>query len=192
MYLESAAQAEDTVVGLLGVEALESGVDDIVLLGEQVIGPVRQSVSSGPSTTEMLPFCPRRIQLHPTHALNSLSKLVSTVRAGCSVPQTELPVAGGVGVPVGEGLHPALEPWALHDGGGERRRGHVCGIGRVRAGGRGAACGDGGVQSSKFASDEPVSRISNSELAAQFARTQIGLASTVPTRMPGLLLIAAA
>ena len=45
VYLESAAQAEDTIVGLLGVEALEGGVHNVVLLGEQVVGPVRQSVS---------------------------------------------------------------------------------------------------------------------------------------------------
>lgn len=45
VYLESAAQAEDAVVGLLGVEALEGGVHNVVLLGEQVVGPVRQSVS---------------------------------------------------------------------------------------------------------------------------------------------------
>jgi hypothetical protein len=45
VYLKSAAQAEDTVVGLLGIEALEGGVDNVVLLGEQVVGPVRQSVS---------------------------------------------------------------------------------------------------------------------------------------------------
>ena len=45
VYLESAAQAKDTVVGLLGVKALESGVHNVVLLGEQVVGPVRQSVS---------------------------------------------------------------------------------------------------------------------------------------------------
>lgn len=48
MYLESATQAENAVVGLLGAEALERSVDDVVLLGEQVIGPVRQSVSSDP------------------------------------------------------------------------------------------------------------------------------------------------
>ena len=30
---------------------------------------------------------------------------------GC-VPETELPVSGGIAVPVGERLHPALQPWA--------------------------------------------------------------------------------
>lgn len=60
--------------------------------------------------------------------------------ARCSVPEAELPVAGGVDVPVREGLNPALQPWALHDGGGEGRRGHVCGVRRACAGVRGAAC----------------------------------------------------
>lgn len=64
MYLEGAAQAENTVVGLLGLEALEGGVDNVVLLGEQIIGPVRQSVSSGPCASQDPPFCH---SLHPMH-----------------------------------------------------------------------------------------------------------------------------
>jgi hypothetical protein len=47
---------------------------------------------------------------------------------GGAVPQTELPVAGGVAVPVGERLHPALQPRALHDVGGERRGRHGGGV----------------------------------------------------------------
>ena len=78
--------------------------------------------------------------MHPTHPPNIQLQSSGSTSTGCSVPQAELPVAGGVGVPVGEGLHPALEPWALHDGGGERRRGHDCGVRRSCAGGRGAAC----------------------------------------------------
>lgn len=42
MYLHSTSQAEDTVVGRLGLEALQCGLNGVVLLGEQVIGPVRQ------------------------------------------------------------------------------------------------------------------------------------------------------
>lgn len=136
MYLESAAQTEDTVVGLLGSETLEGGVDNVVLLGEQVIGPVRQSVSSGPCASHKPHFAIQCIRPSPNIPLQSSSSNCS----GCSVPQAELPVAGGVGVPVGEGLHPALEPWALHNGGGERWRGHDCGIRRSCAGCRGAAC----------------------------------------------------
>jgi hypothetical protein len=33
-YLESSAQTEDTVVGFLGSETLEGGLNDIVFLGE--------------------------------------------------------------------------------------------------------------------------------------------------------------
>lgn len=41
-YLHGAAQTEDAVVCLLGSEALEGLLDDIVLLGDQVIGPAKQ------------------------------------------------------------------------------------------------------------------------------------------------------
>lgn len=41
-YLHGAAQAEDAVVCLLGSEALEGLLDDVVLLGDQVIGPAKQ------------------------------------------------------------------------------------------------------------------------------------------------------
>lgn len=41
MYLHGAAQAEDAVVGFLGLQTLERSGNDVVLLGEQVIGPVR-------------------------------------------------------------------------------------------------------------------------------------------------------
>ncbi|KAF2127359.1 mitochondrial carrier [Dothidotthia symphoricarpi CBS 119687] len=44
-----------------------------------------------------------------------------------AVPQAELPVAGGIAVPVGERLDPALEPRALQDVGGERGGRHGCG-----------------------------------------------------------------
>ena len=37
--LECSADAEDTVVGLLGRETLEGLLDDVVLLGDQVISP---------------------------------------------------------------------------------------------------------------------------------------------------------
>lgn len=39
-YLEGAADAEDAVVGLLGRQTLEGELDYVVLLGEDVIGPV--------------------------------------------------------------------------------------------------------------------------------------------------------
>jgi hypothetical protein len=58
------------------------------------------------------------------------------------VPQSQLPVARGIDIPVGERLHPLLEPRALEDERGEGGRGHVVG----RAGTCSARCagGDGG------------------------------------------------
>ncbi|KAH8625330.1 hypothetical protein IG631_19209 [Alternaria alternata] len=46
-------------------------------------------------------------------------------------PSTELPVAGGVAVPVGQRLHPLLQPRPLHDVGGERRGRHGYGCSTV-------------------------------------------------------------
>lgn len=114
-YLEGSAETEDTVVGLLGTKTLEGGLDGVVLLGEQVIGPVQQFPSAHHS---------RASSISP-QILPSVGGTASSHRG--SVPQAELPVARGIAVPVGEGLHPALQPRALHDVGGERRRRHGCG-----------------------------------------------------------------
>lgn len=43
---------------------------------------------------------------------------------GQELLESESPVAGGIGVPVGERGEPALEPWALDDVTGERRGRH--------------------------------------------------------------------
>lgn len=37
--LEGSADTEDTVVGLLSGETLDSGLDDVVLFGDQVVEP---------------------------------------------------------------------------------------------------------------------------------------------------------
>ena len=44
-YLESTAQAEDTVVGFLGRQTLEGELDGVVLLGDQVIGSAEEQTS---------------------------------------------------------------------------------------------------------------------------------------------------
>jgi hypothetical protein len=112
-YLHGATQPEDAVVGLLWLEALECGLDNVVLFGEQVVGPVRQSALAH---APVFPYIPHRL---------SILHLSCRLR-GC-VPQSELPVSGGVAVPVCERLHPALQPRALVDEGCERRRRHVFG-----------------------------------------------------------------
>lgn len=43
---------------------------------------------------------------------------------GQELLQSEASVAGGIGVPLGDGGHPALEPWALDDVVGDRRGRH--------------------------------------------------------------------
>lgn len=58
------------------------------------------------------------------------------------VPQSQLPVARGIDVPVGERLHPLLQPRPLEDEGGEGGRGH--GVGRVAACSARCAGGEGG------------------------------------------------
>jgi hypothetical protein len=75
--LESSADAEDAVVGFLGRKTLNGSLNNVGLLGNQVIES-----------------------------------------------QSEFPVAGSVGVPLGKWHHPALEPWALDNVVGERRSGH--------------------------------------------------------------------
>ena len=127
-YLHSAAQAEDAVVCVLGLKALEGGLDNVVLLGEQVIGPVRQSA---------LAIHPQRLTYAAAFAV--VSTIHCTTSEGC-VPQTELPVPCGIAVPVGQRLHPALEPWALVDKGSERRRRHCFEARRGRVGVGGAGC----------------------------------------------------
>lgn len=136
MYLHSASQAEDAVVGFLGLETLEGSLDDIVFLGNQIIGPVRQLALAhvhnmlGPLILSF-PSSPPKIFLE-----------IDAIGCEGCVPQAELPVTGSVAVPVGEGLHPALEPWALVDKGGERRRRHGCGESTV-----GCGCRRGGLPS---------------------------------------------
>lgn len=71
-----------------------------------------------------------------------------------SVPQTELSVASGIAVPVGERRNPALQPRARADKRGERRRRHGEGVsfGSVAglAGGGGGSMGGGSCSGEVF------------------------------------------
>jgi hypothetical protein len=126
MYLHSTAQTEDAVVCVLGLEALEGSLHNVVLLGEQVIGPVCQCALAHASMH--MCTCPSICHSFPPAWCTQC-----VACEGC-VPQSELPVSCGVAVPVGERLHPLLEPWALVDERGEGRRRHGCGIRRRCAG----------------------------------------------------------
>lgn len=50
------------------------------------------------------------------------------VSGGSSIPQSELPVSGGVLVPLRERYHPAPQPRPLNDEVGQGGDGHVCGV----------------------------------------------------------------
>lgn len=110
MYLERPAHTEDAVVGLLGCQALHGALHDLALLRDKVIGPV-SFVSSLFS-----------------HVSNASVPMASPEISRSSIPQTQLPVGGGVEVPLAERLGPAHEPRALQDVGGERRLRHDCGV----------------------------------------------------------------
>lgn len=115
-YLEGAAEAENAVVGLLGREALDGLENNVGLLWDQVVG-------SAHTVSLSLPL------YHPPHDVQW-----AVWRRGdpdwhlVSLPQPELSVAGGIGVPVGEGSeklleeraleHVGREGWLRHDGDG--------------------------------------------------------------------------
>lgn len=61
-----------------------------------------------------------------------------------AVPQAELSVAGGIGVPVGQRLHPPLQPRALDDEVGDGGLRHDCGCVRAGNGSR-KSCSSSGV-----------------------------------------------
>ena len=108
-YLKGAAEAEDAVVGLLGREALDGLENDVGFLWDEVIGSVTRTVSFlAPSTTSEGGFGGQ------------------LGREWVSLPQPELSVAGGIGVPVGEGGEEALEEGALEHVGREGWLGHDC------------------------------------------------------------------
>ena len=113
--LGGAAEAVDTLVGLLGGEALEGELDGLTLLLVQVVVPI--GVSAFRSN------CVVRI---PDTQLACVCACVfppGIPRKMDSLPQTQLAVAGGVGVPGGHGHEHLLQPGPLVDEGSERHRG---------------------------------------------------------------------
>jgi hypothetical protein len=80
VYLHSAAQAEDTVVGFLGLEALEGGLHNVVLLGEQVIGPVKQSTLARSAT---VPNICHYFFSQFRHPMRRVRGLRTSIRAAC-------------------------------------------------------------------------------------------------------------
>jgi hypothetical protein len=66
MYLESTSQAVHAVVGLLRWQALEGELDNLVLLGDQIIGSAECRMLARPSMA--LQYC-RNINATCPHAL---------------------------------------------------------------------------------------------------------------------------
>lgn len=120
-YLERSSHSEDTVVGLLGTQALKSLLHNLILLGDQVVGTV-----SPPrvSTVLSLPFPPLPAMLS---YLFLPSRSWATIKGGGGIPQAQLPVSSVVEVPLAQRTHPAHQPRALHDVGGKRRVRHLGG-----------------------------------------------------------------
>jgi hypothetical protein len=140
-YLEGPADTEDAVVGLLGGETLDGSLNGVVLLGDQVIGSVSVShgvwkwegrIGPARSQTRTLAQCQYRIM----ECNCPVSPALSGVSGMGRLLQTQFPVAGSVGVPLGQRHHPILEPWALDDVVGKRRsrHGEREGQGRQRGG----------------------------------------------------------
>jgi len=90
-YLHGTAQAEDAVVGLLWREALEGGLDDVVLFGENVIGPVRQSALAHAPKTPIyaLLASPSRPILLPPRVRTSVQ--AACIRQRCSTSRRAAP-----------------------------------------------------------------------------------------------------
>lgn len=146
MYLHGTAQAEDAVVCLLGSEALESLLDDIVLFGDQVIGPAKQLALA------QCPITPDAPHLQPVEAR-------AVHRHGDGLLQSHLPVSSSVTVPLGDGLDPAAEPRAGFDEGSEGRSRHGVGAAAWTRGGRG-----GGLPSIAVCLDSEVVELSGERL----------------------------
>lgn len=70
-------------------------------------------------------ICHRSVAIHPIDPRFLFPSLAVGCVGGQDLLESESPVAGGVGVPVGKGLHPALKQRALDNVAGERRGRHV-------------------------------------------------------------------
>jgi hypothetical protein len=115
-YLECSSHAVHTIIRFFRTQPLERQLHRLILLRDQVVRSVATNAVSKFST--------------PPSEL----RLSSSVCIRPSVPQPELPVPSSVLVPLADGQHPPLQPWALDDEVGERRLRHLCG------GGRGMSC----------------------------------------------------
>lgn len=107
-YLESTSQAVHAVVGFFRRQTLESELDNVVFFGDDVVGPADRERSAHRSEAAKHHKNPFR---EFPHGIDLITRV--------SIPQSQLPVARSVGVPVGERLHPSRQPWAGLDVRGE-------------------------------------------------------------------------
>lgn len=129
--LHRPANTENTVVTLLFVQTRQSGLHGLGLLGDQVIGAVKQKRNQGAvSLGSGGGHLDDRIKLCKGGSRELGDKREAEAQLGGGelviddIPETQLAVACGVGVPVGEGLEGAAQPGALGDKGSEGDVGH--------------------------------------------------------------------
>lgn len=106
--LDGAADAEDAVVALLLGETAECGLDLGALLGDEIVGTGWERHSSAGGAKQY-----RRGRM-------SIGRMAG---AG-NIPETELSVARGIGVPVGERLEGTVKPGPLDNEGSQGCVGH--------------------------------------------------------------------
>lgn len=117
--------------------SLSSGIKSSNLvrwLASVSVQPCRERYPKDRASGQIRYNCDRTQRICHRYATNLTSQfpiLVSIARGrgvvdvgGQDLLESESPVTGGIGVPVGERCEPALEPWALDDVTGERRGRH--------------------------------------------------------------------
>lgn len=107
--LDGAADTEDAVVALLVGQTLEGGLDLGALFGDEIVGTGRGRGGSAGKTAK---------------CRHGRISIVRVAGAG-NIPETELSVARGIGVPVGERLKGAVQPGPLDDEGSQGWVGHL-------------------------------------------------------------------
>ena len=105
-YLKGAPQSENTVVSLFRRQSFQCQHNRIGLFGNQIIGPVDIHALTKASTVtphnQVLGLPGHHFSLNPYWY-------------GVILPQSELPIPCGIGVPLRQWSHPSLQPGTFDD-----------------------------------------------------------------------------